>query len=656
MARSREMQRIAVEESRLKIPLLFAHDVIHGWRTTFPVPLAEAASWNPAAAEKSARIAAIEATAAGLHWTFAPMVDIARDPRWGRIVEGSGEDPYLGAVMAAARVRGFQGENLNDPATMLACAKHCAAYGAAEGGRDYNVAEVSERTLREIYLPPFHAAVEAGVGSLMGAFNEVAGVPMHANEYLLNQVLRGEWGFTGLVVSDFTAIMELQTHGVAATPADAGLAALRAGVDVDMVSGIYQTDLPDLVRQGRLAEALVDQAVRRVLRAKFQLGLFDDPYRYHDEGREMQRILTPEHRAAARDIARQSIVLLKNEGKVLPLPKNPGTLAVIGALATDSLSQLGAWKAEGRPEDAVSVLTGIRKAVAPGTVVKYTPAYQIPSFECSDGYDAAVQLARETEVVLLVLGETANMSGEASNRTAIELPGDQVELAKRLQSTGKPVVVLLMNGRPLAIPWLAEHIPAIVEGWFLGSQMGPAVADVLFGEVNPSGKLPVTLPRATGQIPIYYNHKNTGRPPDENNYYTSKYLDLHWTPQFPFGWGLSYTTFSYTAPQLSTPTMATHDSLVVTTTVSNTGQRPGTEVAQLYLQDVVGSVTRPVKQLRGFQRINLQPGESRTVTFVITPEDLAFYDLNMQRMVEPGEFRVFVGGNSVDLTEATFRV
>lgn len=653
---TRRLQELAVDSSRLGIPLLFAQDVIHGWRTTFPIPLAEAASWDTAAVRLSAHIAAIEASAAGNHWTYAPMVDIARDARWGRIMEGSGEDPYLGAAMAVARVRGFQGNDLSAPNTMLACAKHFAAYGGAEAGRDYNTVDISERTLREIYLPPFHAAVRAGVGSFMGSFNEISGVPMHANTYLNCDVLRGEWGFDGVYISDYTGVMELMLHGIAATPVDAGIAALTAGVDVDMVSGIYINDLPAAVDSARLAAALLDQAVRRVLTAKERLGLFDDPYRYNDPEREKKLTLTAEHMAASREVAQKSIVLLKNENNLLPLDHNLGSIAVIGALADDSLSQLGSWRGIGRPGDATTVLAGIRQAVGHSSEVLYHPAYNLTDFTAIDNFDEAMQVAEGANVVLLVIGETARMSGEASNRASIELPGDQVELAKRLRASGKPVIVLLMNGRPLAIPWIAENIPAVVEGWYLGSQMGPAVADVLFGHYNPSGKLPVTFPRATGQIPIYYNHKNTGRPPDENSYYTSKYLDVHWTPQFPFGWGLGYTTFEYDKLSIERSTIGADDTIAVSITVTNAGQRAGQEVVQFYLQDMVASVTRPVRELKGFRKVFLEPGESRRISFQLPKDQLAFYDRQMQKLVESGEFRVYIGGNSRDTISASFWV
>ncbi|MGH7665132.1 MAG: beta-glucosidase BglX [Gemmatimonadaceae bacterium] len=654
-AYTRDLQRIAVEETRLGIPLLFAHDVIHGFRTIFPVPLAEAASWDPAAVERSARIAAIEATAHGLHWTYAPMVDIARDPRWGRVVEGAGEDPYLGSVMAVARVRGFQGDDLRDRATMLATAKHYAAYGGAEGGRDYNTVDISARTLHGVYLPPFHAAVDAGVGSIMAAFNEVDGIPMHAHRHLIEDLLRDDWGFDGVLVSDYTGIRELIAHGVAANAAEAGALALRAGVDIDMVSGIYLAELPALVRAGTVRESQVDDAVSRVLRAKYVLGLFDDPYRYSDPARERAATLTPEHIAAAREVASRSIVLLKNDGDVLPLRDDIATLAVIGTLAGDARSALGSWAAAGQPEDAVTVLDGIRRAVSPATKVLYAPGADVRGPDTS-GFAEAVRAARQADAVVLVLGETQDMSAEASNRATIDLPGVQLDLARAIRATGKPIAVVLMNGRPLAIPWLADSIPAILEAWYLGVQMGPAVADVLFGDVNPGGKLPITFPRVTGQIPIYYAHKNTGRPPSPTDKYTSKYLDVPWTPLYPFGHGLSYTTFSYSELRLGATRMTATDTLSVEVTVTNTGNRAGDEVVQLYLRDDVASVTRPVKELRGFRRVSLDPNEAATVSFDITAEDLAFRDATMQRIIEPGTFTLWVGTNSAVEREARFEV
>lgn len=652
---TRRLQRIAVEQSRLGIPLLFAHDVIHGFRTIFPVPLGEAASFDPAAVENAARVAAIEATAAGVHWTYAPMVDIARDPRWGRIVEGSGESAYLGSVLAAARVHGFQGKNLAADDTLLATAKHFVAYGAAEGGRDYNVADVSERTLREVYLPPFKAAVDAGVGSVMAAFNEVAGVPMHANAALINGVLRGEWGFDGIVVSDYTGVLELIKHGVAADRQDAGVLALKAGVDVDMVSAIYTQDLPAAVAAGRVPESVVDASVRRVLRAKFRLGLFDDPYRYSDTRREHERILTAAHRASARAMARESLVLLKNEGMVLPLSRTLRTIAVIGPLADDARVMLGGWAAAGRAEDAITPLAGIRAAVGPDTTVLYAKGADIDSTD-TGGFAEAVRIAGKADAVLLFLGEHHDMSGEANNRASLDLPGVQQQLAQAVYATGKPVAAVLFSGRPLTIEWLAEHVPAIVEAWFPGIEAGHALADVLFGDYNPAGRLPVTFPRSVGQIPLYHDHKNTGRPPDANEKYTSKYLDLPWTPRYPFGYGLSYTTFAYTGLKVDRPRIAPDQSLRVSVSVANTGTRAGDEVVQLYLRDDVASVTRPVKQLRGFKRIHLRSGETRRVEFVLTPKDLAFYGLDMRPVVEPGTFTVFVGGSSTDLIETHFEL
>ena len=643
---TRTFQRIAVEESRLGIPLIFGHDVIHGFRTIFPIPLAEAASWDPEAAELAARIAAVEATAHGLHWTFAPMVDIARDPRWGRIVEGAGEDPYLGSVMAAARVRGFQGTDLRDTLTILATAKHFVGYGAAEGGRDYNIAEIPERTLWEVYMPPFQAALNAGARSVMAAFNEVDGVPMHAHRSLIDGALRDRWGWDGILVSDYTGVMELLQHGIAADSAEAGRLALDAGVDVDMVSNIYYKDLPPLVRSGRLPMAVVDSAVRRVLRAKWELGLFEDPYRYSSLAREQALTLNPRFVAEAREMARKSIVLLRNEGSVLPLSKDVRTVAVIGPLADDARSALGSWAAAGRSEDAVTPLAGIRAAL-PNARVLYARGASVDSMD-RGGFAEAVRIARQADAVILVLGEHQDMSAEARNRAWIDLPGVQRELAEAVRGAGKPTVAVLMNGRPIAIPWLAENVPAIVEAWYLGVQTGPALADVLFGDAAPGGKLPVTFPRTVGQVPIYYNHKNTGRPSSVTERYTSKYIDVEFTPLFPFGHGLSYTTFEHGAPTLGAATIAAGDSITVTATVANTGRRAGDEVVQLYLRDDVASVTRPVKMLKRFERVTLQPGERRTVTFTLHANDLALYDRAMRRVVEPGTFTVWVGTSSAD--------
>jgi len=662
---TRRLQEVAVQQSRLRIPLLFAADVIHGWRTVFPVGLAQAATFDSARVAGAARIAATEATAQGIQWTFAPMVDIARDPRWGRIVEGAGEDPHLGAVMAAAQVRGFQGDDLAAPNTLLATAKHFAAYGAAEGGRDYNVADVSERTLWEVYLPPFQAAVHAGVGAIMASFNEIGGTPAHASHWLLTDVLRRRWGFRGLVVSDWGGVEELMTHGIAATRAEAARRAITAGVDVEMSSDLYNTDLPALVRSGRVPMSVVDSAVLHVLRAKAELGLFDDPYRYSDTARERREELTPAHRAAARALAREAIVLLTNRATAtgaaaLPLRRDLGTIAVIGPLADDSGSMLGPWRGAGRAADAVTILAGIREAL-PNTHVLYARGAPVDT-QSTAGFAAAEEAARTADAVILVLGEGADMSGEAASRASIALPGSQLALAQavtraaRAANPGKPVIAVLANGHPLAVPWLADSTSALLETWFLGVEQGHAVADVLFGDYNPSGHLPVSLPRATGQIPIYYDHKNTGRPAAADNKYTSKYLDLPWTPLFPFGYGLSYTTFAYSNLRLSSAQIHAADSLGVSVDVTNTGHRAGDDVVQLYVRDDVGSVTRPVRQLEDFRRVTLQPGEARTVHFTLHPDNLAFYGLSMQRVVEPGTFTVWTGGSSAASLTAHFTV
>jgi beta-glucosidase len=652
------LQRIAVEQSRTRIPLLFALDVIHGFRTTFPVPLAEASSWNPAAAERSARIAAREAAAQGISWTFAPMVDIARDPRWGRIVEGSGEDPYLGAVMAAARVRGFQGggrRHLRDPTTIAATVKHFAAYGAAEGGRDYNIADVPERTLRDVYLPPFQAAVCAGVETLMAAFNEIDGVPAHAHGRLLNDVLRGEWRFDGAVVSDWTGVAEMLNHGVAADSGAVGSLALESGVDIDMVSEIYRKKLPALVRAGAVPQPILDEAVRRMLRLKYRLGLFQNPYRLGNVADVQGATLSTANRAASREIARESIVLLKNDRNVLPLSKNIRTLAVIGALAADSAAAIGNWSAVGRSEDAVSVLTGIRRAVSPRTRIVYARGAS-PADNDTSGIARAVRAARQADAVVLVIGESPSQSAEAESRAIIELSGAQQRLAQAIVATRKPVVAVLMNGRPLALQWLHDNVPAIVETWFLGVEHGTATADALFGDYNPGGKLTATFPRVTGQVPIYYNHRKTGRPPAKDNKYTSKYNDVPWTPLYPFGHGLSYTTFRYGTPRLSATTMRPGDSIRVEVPITNAGRVAGDEVVQLYVRDDVGSVTRPVQELRAFRRVRLNPGETRTIAFAIDVQDLAFHNAALVRVAEPGTFTVFVGGSSADTRQLRFQL
>ncbi|NWB87753.1 glycoside hydrolase family 3 N-terminal domain-containing protein [Pseudomonas gingeri] len=652
---TRQLQRLAVEQSRLHIPLLFTFDVIHGFRTIFPVPLAEASAWDPDLAQRTARAAAIEASASGVHWTYAPMVDIARDPRWGRVVEGAGEDPFLGAALAVARVRGFHGNGPPDPSTLLSTAKHFVGYGAAEGGRDYNTSDLSERTLLETYLPPFRAAVQAGVDAIMPGFNELAGVPMHANGPLLKDRLREQWGFNGIVVSDFTGVRELMQHGIAATPTAAVRLAFAATVDIDMVSGLYAQELPAMVRSGQIPQRALDDAVRRVLEAKQRLGLFEDPYRYSNADREKASLLTPSTRALAREAAQKSMVLLKNDGALLPLHKDLAKLLVVGALADDRLSTLGPWSGDGRAEESISILQGIKQAVSPATRVVYLPGASPDDADLS-GIDKAQQAAADADVVIAVLGERADMSGEAHSRSSLGLPGAQDALLAQLVETGKPLVVILMNGRPLAIPRMDAQVPAILEAWFLGSEMGNAVADVLFGDVNPSGKLPITFPRTVGQVPIYYGHKNTGRPPSDEEPYTSTYIDQSWKPLYPFGHGLSYTSFAYDPPQLSSTRLTADDTLQVKVTVHNTGEREGEEIVQLYLRDNVASVTRPVRALRGFTRVKLKPGEARTLDFLLDKDDFAFLDNYYLRRVEPGTFTVYIGGSSATDNQASFEV
>lgn len=651
--RTNQLQRVAMTESRLKIPLLFGFDVIHGYRTIFPIPVGEAASWDPSLAERSAAVAAQEANNAGLHWTFAPMLDIARDPRWGRITEGAGEDPFLGAAFAAARVRGFQGADYSAPDKVLACAKHWVAYGAAEGGRDYDTTDLSENVLREIYFPPFKAAVDAGVGTFMSSFNAINGVPASANAFTLTKVLRQEWKFDGFVVSDYTSVRELINHGIAANEEQAAAAALNAGVDMEMVSRSYNQFGPTLLEQRKLTLATVDEAVRRILRIKYRLGLFDRPY--GDEKREQGSLLRPESVRLAREAAARSMVLLKNERSVLPLDKNAKSIAVLGPLADDRRAVLGPWNGDGREENTVTMLAGIKAGVSAQTKVVYAKGCDIKC-DSDAGFGDAVARAKESDVALVFVGESDEMGGEAASRSSLDLPGRQMDLVKAIQATGKPTVVVLVNSRPMTFGWIVESVPSILVAWMGGSEAGNAIADVVFGAVNPSGKLPVTFPRTVGQVPIYYNHLNTGRPPEEQNKYSSKYLDVPWTPQFPFGYGLSYTTFKLSNLQLSAPRIRATDKLTVSVEVENAGSRAGDEVVQLYIRDVVASMSRPVKELKGFQRVTLQPGEKRRVEFTLAHDQLAFWNREMRFVVEPGEFRVMVGSNSRDVIEAKFEV
>jgi beta-glucosidase len=652
---TRKLQRIAVEDTRLGIPLLFGLDVIHGFRIIFPVPLAEAATWDPLLIEEASRIAAAEAAASGLHWTFAPMVDVARDPRWGRIAESAGEDPYLNSVFARARVRGFQGNDLDDLNTIMATAKHYAAYGAAEGGRDYNTVDISERVLREVYLPPFHAAVEEGVGTLMTAFNEYDGVPATGNTFLLNTILRDEWGFNGFVVTDYTSIPEMVTHGAAAGNADAVLMALEANVDMDMQGVVYLNELPALLEEGRISEEQIDRAVRRILRMKYRLGLFDNPYRYSDPLREEQVILKKEYLDHALEVAKKAIVLLKNEDTLLPLSRDAGKIAVVGPLADNRFDPMGSWRAAGRREDTITLLEGIRNYVSGRTEVVYAPGVDFTD-PSRDGFEEALRLARDSDVVITALGEGADMSGEAASRATLTLPGIQEEFLKALHDTGTPVVLAVMAGRPLDLSWAHEHIPAIVNAWLLGTQSGNAIAEVLFGEYNPGGKLPATYPRSVGQVPVYYYHKNTGRPEDPESRFTSKYIDTPTSPLYPFGYGLSYTTFEYSNLRPSDTVISISDSLKVFIDVTNTGPVRGDEVVQLYVRTMASGITRPVKELKGFKRITIAPGETETIEFVLHPSQLRYYDREMNYTIEPGRVKVFVGTNSRDVLETEFEI
>jgi len=663
---TRKAQQLAVENSRLKIPMIFGYDVIHGYKTIFPIPLGETASWDLAAIEQSARIAATEAAAAGQHWTFAPMVDIARDARWGRMMEGAGEDPYLGARAAEARVRGFQGKDLAAVDTIAACAKHYAAYGYGEAGRDYNTVDISEQTLRNVVLPPFKAAADAGAATFMNSFNEIGGIPSTGNPHLQRDILKGEWGFKGFVVSDWGSIGEMIPHGFAANLEEAAQQAISAGSDMDMESRAYIGHLAALVKAGKVDEKIVDDAVRRVLRVKFALGLFDDPYRYSDAAREKAATLTPANLAAARDVARKSIVLLKNDGGLLPLAKTAGTIALIGPFAADKDTPLANWRGQGEANSAVSLLEGVRAAVGTSAKVVHAEGVKLvtgprnfmarPVYNTTDrsGIPAAVEAARAADVVVVAVGEDAFQSGEGRSQVDIGFKGLQEELLEAVFEVNKKMVVVLMSGRPLTLGWTGEHAPAIVEAWHLGSQAGHAIADVLFGDYNPSGKLPAAFPRSVGQLPLSYAHKNTGRPGPEPGVTWSSYTDSPNDPLYPFGYGLSYTSFSYSEPKLSAAEIGRDGALQVAVTLTNTGTRAGAEVVQLYVRDLVGSVTRPVKELRGFQKLALAAGQSREVTFTLRASDLAFYTAAGKWEAEPGAFKVFVGGNSRDVKEAGF--
>jgi len=640
----------AAMHSRLKIPLLFGQDVIHGYSITFPIPLGEAASWDIAAIERSARIAGTEAAAGGVHWTFAPMVDIARDPRWGRVMEGAGEDPYLGSQIARVRVKGFQGNGFGSLDAIMACAKHYAAYGAAIGGRDYNSVDMSLHTLWEVYLPPFKAAEEAGAATFMNSFNSLNGTPATASSYLQRDILKGKWGFKGFVVSDWNSIGEMVPHGYAKDNYQAAEFALKAGNDMDMESRSYINNLAKLVADKKVSVAMIDDAVKRILTKKFEMGLFDDPYRYSNADREKSVLNKPEHVAAARDVARKSIVLLKNQGQILPLSKSLNSIALIGPLVKSKGEMKGFWSLDvGDVSQIVSLYEGMQQA-AGNTKLLYAKGCDITDTSRA-GFDEAYKTAMQADVVIMAMGERPDMTGEAKSRANIHIPGVQEELIQKIMSTGKPVVVLLMAGRPMVFNWTADHVPAILYTWWLGNQAGNAIADVLYGNYNPGAKLPITFPRTEGQIPIYYNHYNTGRPPQNDNdvNYTSAYTDLPNSPKFAFGYGLSYTTFGYSNLKLSKKSLHNNETITVSFDLKNTGKYAGEEVAQLYLRQLVSQPVRPVKELKGFEKVMLQPGETKTITFTVDKEKLSFYNDQLVWGTQPGEFKLMIGSASDDI-------
>lgn len=672
VAAIREMQQIAVEKSRLKIPLLFGMDVIHGYESVFPIPLGLSCSFDRELIEHTARIAATEASADGINWTFSPMVDVSRDPRWGRISEGNGEDPYLGSEIAKAMVRGYQGNDLSATNTILSCVKHYALYGASEAGRDYNTVDMSRHRMYNEYFPPYKAAVDAGVGSVMASFNEIDGIPATANKWLLTDVLRNEWGFSGFIVSDYTGLSEMISHGIGDLQT-VSAQAVDAGLDMDMVSEGLLSTLAQSVQQGKIKEQQIDAACRRILKVKFQLGLFDDPYRYCHADRA-KNIFNDANRAEARKAATQSFVLLKNEGQVLPLSKK-GTIALVGPLADARENMTGTWSVAARFSESVTVRQGLEKALGTQGRVVYAKGANLDEDETLESNstlfgkslhrdkrtaaqlrEEAVKIARGADVIVAAIGEAAEMTGEAASRTNIEVPATQRELLQVLLKTGKPVVVVLFTGRPLALTWEQANVPAILNVWFGGSEAGDAIADVLFGDVSPSGKLSTTFPQNVGQVPLYYAHKNTGRPLRGPWFqkFQSNYLDVSNDPLYPFGFGLSYTTFEYGAPRLDKSEMSAKDSIVLSIDVTNTGNRDGAEVVQLYIQDLVGSVTRPVKELKDFKKVFLKAGETRAVMFTISLEAISFYNSNLKWVAEPGEFKAYVGGNSRDVKEVAF--
>ncbi len=656
----RKLQEIVVKESRLGIPLLFGFDVIHGHKTLSPIPLAEAASWDLTAIEKSARVGAIEASAVGINWTFAPMVDITRDARWGRVMEGAGEDPYLGSKIAAARVKGFQGKDLSANNTIAATAKHFAGYGLAESGKDYNTVDIGTSTLYNIVFPPFQAAVQSDVKTVMNSFNVINGVPATGNKFLQRDILKGKWNFKGFVISDWGSGAEMMDHGFAKDLKQAAEISANAGSDMDMESYAYVTYLKELVETGKVSMKVIDDAVKRILRVKFELGLFDDPYKYCDSKREKELIYHPDHLAAALDIAKKSIVLLKNKQQLLPLQKTQKNIAVIGALANEKNSPLGSWRIGSDDNSAVSVIEGLKKYTsnflyAKGADVTVGPVNFIQELKINETdkseFNEAIELAKKSDVVIMVLGEHGFQTGEGRSRTKLDLPGVQQQLLEEVYKVNQNIVLVLMNGRPLAITWADEHIPAIVEAWQLGTQSGNAIAEVLFGDYNPAGKIPMTFPRSVGQVPIYYNNYNTGRPGPKPEVFWSHYSDESTKPLYPFGYGLSYTKFEYSNLQINSNNPS---AIKVSVTVKNTGSFTGEEVTQLYIHDKVASVVRPVKELKGFSKYSLKPNESKLVEFVLTNKELGFYNNNGEFVVEPGEFDVMIGTNSENGLSGSF--
>ncbi len=669
----RDVQRVAVEESRLGIPMLFGMDVIHGYETMFPIPLGLSCSWDMDLIERTARIAAKEASADGICWTFSPMVDISRDPRWGRVSEGSGEDPYLGSQIARAMVTGYQGDDLTQPNTIFSCVKHFALYGASEAGRDYNTVDMGRIKMYNDFFPPYKAAVDAGVASVMTSFNEVDGIPASANRWLMTEVLREQWGFDGFVVTDYTAINEMIDHGLGDLKL-VSAKALQAGVDMDMVGEGFLTTLEESLQAGDISEEQIDDACRRILIAKYELGLFDNPYRYCRVEEADKIVFSAEHRQEAREIATETLVLLKNEGNVLPLQKN-AKIALVGPLAKNRENMPGTWSVAARFPESVSLFDGLTNVLGDNADITYArganfvedsllearfsifgkPTYR-DTRSAEEMIEEALEISQNADVLVAAVGEAAEMSGESSSRSDINLPESQQKLLKALVETGKPVVMVLFTGRPLSITWADQNIPAILNVWFAGSEAGNAIAEVLFGEVNPSGKLTATFPQNVGQIPIYYNHKKTGRPLAEGQWFQkfrSNYLDVTNEPLYPFGYGLSYTSFDYGELQLSKTQLQGNETLQASIDITNSGEYDGQEVVQLYIRDLVGSITRPVKELKGFQKIRLAQGETQTVTFEITPEDLRFYDYDLDYVWEPGEFEIMIGGNSRDVVSKT---